>query len=155
MCAGAVKLWRRTRSGRCQLLTLVREPGSVVGIEALIADKRNYTAVALEESWTFFIAREDFGRLPGLELLKAQTRFLFTIEQRLIDLLGRGARERLARLLLARPPSLTLKDLAELAGLSVEHTCRLLKRWEQRGWLNHNGRTLELLEPQALESLLL
>lgn len=142
------------RNGHCQILALLREPGSLVGIEAFIAEKRDYTATALEESRLFFIARDDFGRLPGLELLKAHVRLLRLLERRLIDTLGRGARERLVRLLLSQPCSMTLQELAGLSGLSVEHTCRLLKRLEQRGGICHNGRAVEIREPQALESLL-
>ncbi len=154
LCTGVVKLWRRMRNGRCQILALLREPGFLVGIEALGAERRDYTATALAESRLFFIAREDFGRLPGLELLNALVQLLRVMEQRLIDTLGRGARERLARLLLAQPCALTLQELAGLSGLSVKHTCRVLKRFEQREWICHDGRIVEIREPQALESSL-
>jgi DNA-binding IclR family transcriptional regulator len=49
---------------------------------------------------------------------------------------------------------LKLGELAALAGLSVEHTCRLLKQLERRGWIRHSGRAIEILNPKALEGLL-
>ncbi len=149
-----MKLWRRMRNGHCQILALLREPGSLVGIEAFIAEKRDYTATALEESQLFFIAREDFGRLPGLELLKAHVRLLRLLERRLIDTLGRGARERLVRLLLSQPCSLTLQELAGLSGLSMEHTCRLLKRLEQHGYIERDGHAIKIAEEKALQEVI-
>lgn len=148
-----MKLWRRMRNGHCQILTILREPGSLVGIEALIAEKRDYTATALQESRVFFIAREDFGQLPDLELLKAHVRLLCILERRLIDTLGRGARERIARLLLAQPCALTLQEIAGLSGLSVEHTSRVLKRFKQRGWLQRKqSRTIEVVDAKLLNA---
>jgi len=88
--------------------------------------------------------------------LKAQAQLLVQLERRLAETLGRGAQERLARLLLNNSGNSLLKlgELAALAGLSVEHTCRLLKQLERRGWIRHSGRAIEILNPKALEGLL-
>jgi|FaiFalFF_MnMetaG_3_1042247.scaffolds.fasta_scaffold06185_2 CRP-like cAMP-binding protein len=156
LCLGRVKLWRWTRNGRCQLLTVLESPGVLLGTEALIEHHRDYAACALEDSQLYFVAREEFALLPGLELLKAQAQLLVQLERRLAETLGRGAQERLARLLLNNSGNSLLKlgELAALAGLSVEHTCRLLKQLERRGWIRHSGRAIEILNPKALEGLL-
>ncbi len=155
LCQGTVKLWRRTRNGRCQVLAVLEGPGALLGTEALIEHQRGWAACALEDSQVYFIAREDFGRLPGLELLKAQAQQLVLLEKRLADTLGLGAQERLVRFLLHQPSrTLSLKELAALSGLSLEHACRVLKRLECRGWVRRNGHLIEILNPKALEGLL-
>jgi len=77
------------------------------------------------------------------------------LERRLADTLGLGAEERLARLLLQRPNlPLQRQELAALAGLSLEHTCRLLRELERRGLIRRNGHTIEILDARRLERLL-
>jgi CRP-like cAMP-binding protein len=154
-CSGSVKLWRRTRSGYRQLLALLQGQGYLLGIEALLGDRYDYTAQVVKESQLLFIAREEFPRLPGIELLISAARLVALLERRLADTLGLRAQERLARFLLQQQNSaLQRQELASLTGLSFEHTCRLLSKLERRGLIQRNGHTIEVLDAQGLKSLL-
>jgi len=146
LCAGRIKLWRRTREGQRQLLAILEgeDPPPLLGLEALIAPAYETTASALRSGQALFLAREEFPRLPGRDLLAGAAQAYVALLRGLAQTLGLPAEARLARFLLRNdgPELLNVlrrEELAEHLGLSLEHTCRLLRRWEERGWLRREG----------------
>lgn len=153
--SGVVKLQRRTQHGYRQLLSVLQDQGYLLGIEALLGDCYDCTAQAMKDSQLLFIARDEFSRFPEREFLLAIARLAVSLQRRLASTLGLGAQTRIAYLLLEQR-NLTLKrqELAALAGLTLEHTCRILGKFERRGLIQRDDYTIKVLNPQALESLL-
>jgi CRP/FNR family transcriptional regulator len=49
--------------------------------------------------------------------------------------------------------SVTRKDVADLAGTTVESAIRVMSSWTQRGWLKSTGGRLTIVEPSRLRAL--
>lgn len=156
LCAGRVKLWRRTREGQRQLLAILEGEGPLLGLEALVSPAYETTASALQSGQALFLAREEFPRLPGRDLLEGAARAYVALLRELAQTLRLPSEARLARFLLQPEGpdllnALRREELAEHLGLSLEHTCRLLKQWEERGWLRRERpRRLQVTEAGRL-----
>jgi len=53
------------------------------------------------------------------------------------------------------PFNLTRKDLAAMAGLTLETASRVLSKWEKSGWVRSGRGWVEVRDPRALERLCL
>lgn len=173
LCEGKIKLAKRTKDGRSQILKLLG-PGEVLG-EKTLFDRETYTcyAKALEPSRLMFIPREDFlafmRRHPDVSfrLIEKLARELKAFGDKLVEITAYSAKERVARVLweLARafgketPAGLDLGvelprgELAEMAGVTTETAVRILSELKDRGILTLLGRRILILRPEELRAM--
>ena len=169
VCTGKVKIYKSSRSGQ-QLITRVESPGDLLGQITLLAKEGPYTgtAEALEPSVISMVEENNFRdfltRFPvaSLALLKELARDVRRGENKARDIAFKPARGRLADVLLrmmkpAKPrpivAGLKRRDLAEMAGLTIETAVRLLKDFEERGVLKKKDKDLVVLNEEQLRSL--
>jgi CRP-like cAMP-binding protein len=149
---GLVKVVRR--AGDRDLILEILGPKDTFG-EVAVYDGIPYpaTAISAKATTVLCIPRDDFftalERHPQLTrgLLRELTRHLRLVTQRLDELTKAGIDRRIALLLVrlaerigqARadgtfvPVTLSRKDLAELAGTTIETAIRIMSRWSKRG----------------------
>lgn len=164
---GAVKTRTIDAEGREQILGF-HLPGEMVGLNAIHAARYPCDAVAID---TAFLCRFSFpalaqlaGKMPGVQeqlfrLLSADigkaTQFAgyHSADERLaaflLDLAGRYAARGFARnafhLVMPRV------DIANYLSLAAETVSRVLRRFQDQGWLRIAGREVELLDAAALQ----
>jgi CRP/FNR family transcriptional regulator len=173
LCEGKIKVAKRTKDGRSQILKLLA-PGEVLG-EKTLFDQETYTcyAKALEPSRLMFIAREDFlafmRRYPevAFRLIEKLSRELKAFGDKLVEITAYSAKERMARVLLelARafgketPEGLDIgaelprSELAEMAGVTTETAVRILSEFKEQGILSLSGRRIIILKREELQAL--
>ena len=166
---GQVKVSRFGPDGREQVVHLIR-PGEPCGeVPAFEGGAYPATATALGPAKTFYLLRSrflDLGmRRPQLLLgmLAILSRRLRGLVQLVDDLALRDVSARLARYLLgladsaARPSAVRLPTtksvLAGRLGTISETLSRTLARLQAQGLIRVEGRTLHLLDPQALRAI--
>lgn len=169
VCKGRVKIYKSSRTGH-QLITRVESPGDLVGHITLLAKDGPYTgtAEALEPSVVSMVDEKTFkdflARFPGasLALLREVARDVRRGENKARDIAFKPARARLADILTrmmkpAKPvpvvAGLKRRDLAEMAGLTIETTVRLLKDLEERGILRKREKDLVILNEEGLRDM--
>lgn len=169
VCKGQVKIYKSSRAGH-QLTTRVERPGDLVGQITLLANDGPYTGTgeALEPSVVSMVEQKSFvdflRRFPesALALLRELARDVRRGENKARDIAFKPARGRLADTLLrmmqpAKPYPLVAgikrRDLAEMAGLTIETAVRLLKDFEERGLIRKKEKDLVLLKEPDLRSL--
>ncbi|MDE2489239.1 MAG: Crp/Fnr family transcriptional regulator [Elusimicrobia bacterium] len=169
VCTGKVKIYKSSRTGQ-QLTTRVESPGDLVGHVTLLADEGGYTATAeaLEPSVVSMVDTKSFkdflGRFPhaGLALMRELARDVRRGENKARDIAFKPARGRLAdtllRMMQARKPypvvaGIKRRDLAEMAGLTIETTVRLLKDFEKREVLRKKDKDLLIVGLERLRAL--
>lgn len=169
VCTGKVKIYKSTRTGQ-QLLTRLESPGDLVGHISMLAGW-DYagSAEAMEESVVSFIERGELEKFllehpkASLALLSEVSRDVRRGEAKARDIAFKPARARLAGTLLrtmdaaAKPcptvGTLKRKELAEMAGLTIETTVRLLKDFESRSLTRRKGKDILILDLEKLKSL--
>jgi CRP-like cAMP-binding protein len=169
VCTGKVKIYKSTRTGQ-QLLTRLEAPGDLVGHISMLAGW-DYagSAEAMEESVVSFIDRAELEKFllehpkASLALLSEVSRDVRRGEAKARDIAFKPARARLAGTLLrtmdekAKPcptvGTLKRKELAEMAGLTIETAVRLLKDFEDRGLTKRKGKDILILDLEKLKSL--
>lgn len=166
VCTGKVKIYKSTRTGQ-QLITRVVSPGQLLGYRSMLAgDNYSGTAMAMAESSVSLIETDVFYAFlkkhpeATLQLLKQTAQEVRESENRARDLAYKPARARLSEVLLkmkhqnGRPKpvvaGLKRKELAEMAGLTIETTVRLLNEFEKRGLLRREEKDIVLLDPDKL-----
>jgi CRP/FNR family transcriptional regulator, polysaccharide utilization system transcription regulator len=168
VCKGKVKIHKSSRTGQ-QLITRIESPGDLLGHVSMLAQgPYTSTAEALEESVVSVIDEKSFvdflARFPqsSLALLRALAHDVRRGENKARDIAFKPARGRLADSLLrmmqpAKPrpivAGLKRKDLAEMSGLTIETTVRLLKDFEKRGVLKKKEKDLVVLNEEHLRTL--
>lgn len=170
VCTGKVKIYKSSRTGQ-QLTTRVEYPGDLLGHITLLASEGPYTATseALEPSVISMIEEKSFQdfllRFPNasLALLRALSLDVRHGENKARDIAFKPARGRLADVLLrmmkpgGKPgpivAGLKRRDLAEMAGLTIETAVRLLKDFEERGILRKKDKDLVICDEQQLRTL--
>ncbi len=173
VCEGKIKLAKRSKGGRSQMLKLLG-PGEVLG-EKTLFDQESYTcyAKALEPSRLMFISREDFlafvRKYPdvAIRLIEKLSRELKAFGDKLVEITAYSAKERLARVLLElaqafgreTPEGLDIgvelprAELAEMAGVTTETAVRILSEFKERGFLALPGRRIVILRREELQAL--
>ena len=168
--SGTIKLTRTSADGKELILYYVR-PGEVFGETAITGQElRNGTATVVEDAFICSIRSDDLegylGRNPGLalELSRIISRRKQKIENRVIDLVSKDVRTRLAQALselvtdfgcaeergtLIDLP-LTQSDLAQLVGSTRETTSTIFNEFRRDGWVDSEGRSIWVLDPEAL-----
>lgn len=168
VCTGKVKVYKSSRTGQ-QLVTRVESPGDLLGHRAMLAeDSYSGTAEAMEESVVSQVDGEAFRDFlmkhprAALALLKALALDVRRGEDKARDIAFKPARSRLASTLLDLGRSIKnklsvtgvkRKDLAEMSGLTIETTVRLLKDFEKRSLLKKAGKDLILIDEPNLRSI--
>lgn len=168
VCTGKVKIYKSSRTGQ-QLVTRMESPGDLLGHRATLAgDNYAGTAEAMEESIVSQVDEASFKdflmKHPGsaLALLGALAHDVRRGEDKARDIAFKPARSRLANTLLdmAKPIKNKLavvgtkrKDLAEMSGLTIETTVRLLKDFENRALLKKQGKDLIITDEPNLRSI--
>jgi len=171
--SGWVKLIKHSESGRDLLIELLG-PFEVIGAVVLL-EGRPYpvTARALDEVELLMLSRESFlaviAENPSIaaHALKAIGARLRRAHEMMRQFTMERVESRIANVLLAlvdrtgdaarsRPAlgiKLTRKDLAEMAGTSVETAIRIMKRWEKEGVIAAAGTRLVLTNVDELQAI--
>lgn len=167
VCRGKTKIYKSGSTGH-QLITRIESPGDLLGHRSLLATEAySGNAQSLGESVISLIPQEKFfgflKRHPdaSLALLKELSKDVRRGEDKARDIAFKPARCRLAQVLLqakneeSHPEKLRLKrkELAEMAGLSIETTVRLLKDFEKKGLIRRKGPAILLLNQEKIQSL--
>lgn len=170
---GVVKISALPEDGREVILALLRK-GEVFGEEAVLEDApRDHMAEAYDDALICIITRNDFlemlRKFPDLNfrVTKLIGFRLKTFRNRVEGLLFKGTAARLAQILvdLSRdhgvrddhgvllPLKLSQTDLANLIGVTRESVNLTLGDFRKKGLVEREGRTMRLLEPEALAQL--
>lgn len=169
VCTGKVKVYKSSRTGQ-QLTTRVESPGDLVGHVTMLADDGAYTSTgeSLEPSVISMIEKKSFcdffTHFPqaSLALMRELSRDVRRGENKARDIAFKPARGRLAdtllRMMLAKKPhpvvaGIKRRDLAEMAGLTIETTVRLLKDFEEREILRKKEKDLVIIGEDRLRAL--
>ena len=169
VCTGKVKVYKSSRTGQ-QLTTRVESPGDLVGHVTMLADEGQYTSTgeALEPSVVSMMDKKTFhdflSRFPqaALALMRELSRDVRRGENKARDIAFKPARGRLAdtllRMMAPRKPhpvvaGIKRRDLAEMAGLTIETTVRLLKDFEEREILRKKEKDLVIIGEDLLRAL--
>ncbi len=169
VCTGKVKIYKSSRTGQ-QLTTRVESPGDLLGQITMLAEDGPYTGTgeALEPSVVSMVDTKTFhdflSRFPqgGLALMRELARDVRRGENKARDIAFKPARGRLAdtllRMMVAKKPypvvaGIKRRDLAEMAGLTIETTVRLLKDFEEREILRKKDKDLLIVGEQRLRAL--
>jgi len=169
VCTGKVKVYKSSRSGQ-QLIMRMEHPGDLLGHISLLAYDGPFdaSAEAMEPSVISLVDAQSFtGFLlqypnAALALLRALSHDVRTADNTARDVAFKPARGRLADILLRMMKAgkthpivagMKRRDLAEMAGLSIETTVRLLKDFEERGLLQKKEKDLVLINEDQLRAL--
>jgi len=168
VCTGKVKIYKSSRTGQ-QLTTRIEGPGDLLGQITLLAQDGPYTGTgeAMEASTVSMIEARSFSdflaKYPQAAgaLLREMARDVRRGENKARDIAFKPARNRLADTLLrmmkpGKPPlvaGLKRRDLAEVAGLTIETCVRLLKDFEERKLIKKKEKDLAILDEVQLRAL--
>jgi CRP/FNR family transcriptional regulator len=173
ICEGTVKLVRRLKDGK-KIIVAVLGPGDILGLAATRQGHFALEAEALERVRVGFIDKQDFTRIleryPRLAatLVQKLSDEVTQLQERLFATARRGARSRLAYLLLQLSEThgrehpqgilidvaLTRSELAEMAGVSRETASLTLSQFKSRGLIGLEGHKLLIRDRVALEAML-
>lgn len=170
--SGSLKTYTTTESGEEQV-TGFHLPGELVGLDAINSWIHPCSASALETTSICELPFEQLEHLaadiPSLQrqLLRLMSKEIFADQEMLFAMARRSAEERLAMLLLSfsdrfgrrglsstrfRLP-MARSDLGNYLGLAPETMSRLFRRFQENGWLQAEGREIQLLDSDALSEL--
>ncbi|MEO6226453.1 MAG: helix-turn-helix domain-containing protein [Thermomonas sp.] len=167
--AGTVKTYVVDRDGHEHVLGF-HLPGEVIGLNAIDGDTYPCNAVALD---TVMLCRFSFpkiavlaSRLPGLQrqLFRLLSRDIgraallagdWSADQRMAAFLVGLSRRLAARGFSANRFALNMArtDIANYLRLAPETVSRVLRRFQQEGWLQVDRRDVELLDRKVIEAL--
>ncbi len=169
VCKGKVKIYKSSRAGH-QLITRIESAGDLLGQITLLAQEGAYTGTAetLEPSIVSMVSQAEFVDFlkrfsdASLALLRELARDVRRGENKARDIAFKPARGRLADTLLrmmrpAKPfpvvQGLKRKDLAEMAGLTIETAVRLLKDFEVRGLVRRKVKDIQVLKEEEIRGM--
>ncbi len=170
ICKGSAKVYKSTRSGQ-QLIARIELAGDLLGHITLLADDGPYTGTAetLESSVISMIDSKNFfdflAQFPDATraLLRELSRDVRRGENKARDIAFKSAKARIADTLLrtARPQgksypiliNIKRKDLAELAGLTLETSVRTLHELELKGLIKRAEKNIKILKEDELRRL--
>ena len=167
ICSGRVKVFKETEDGK-QLTIRIALPGELVGHRSLLAgEPLSGYGMAMEPVVSAYLPAH-----AVMTLIDTEATVREQIIHKLADELGHAetlatsmayhpAEERLIAAIMElcrrdgdyhEPIELVAPrlDLAELAGLTVEATVRVLRRLEEAGLVEAHGRRIQILNPRLL-----
>jgi len=170
--AGSLKSVTTTATGDHQI-TGFHLPGELVALDAINRWAHPGSAIALETTSVCELPFEKLEQLaaniPDLQrqLLRLMSQEIADDQDMLFTMARRNADERLAILLLSFSErfqqrglsgtrfrlSMARSDLGNYLGLAPETTSRVFRRFQDQGWIQAEGREVELLAVDALAEL--
>jgi len=171
VCTGKVKINKSSRTGQ-QLLMRIESPGDLVGHISTLAEwPYAGSAEAMEESVVSMVDQDSLKKFlskhpkAAMALLREVSRDVRRGEAKARDIAFKPARGRLAGTLVrmmtpaankkVKPQvsNLKRKELAEMAGLTIETTVRLLKDFEGSNLIKRKGKDIALLDLEKLRAI--
>ncbi|MBI2891630.1 MAG: Crp/Fnr family transcriptional regulator [Nitrospirae bacterium] len=173
LCAGRSKVYRMDEGGH-QLAVRLAGTGDLLGYRSLMAGSPySASGEVIEDATVAFLDRPFFYSVlqkhPMLvtRLIRQMARQLGEAEGLALRMAYQGSQQRVASLLAngihgnaptqkdgPYPfPLLRRQDLAELAGLALETTIRVLRGFEEDGLIRIKGREITVLQPAKLSDL--
>lgn len=171
--SGVVKLYKTGLEGREQIVRMAKG-GDVLGYRALFAGEA-YTATAevMEDAEICFVDKNAFFPLLErdpqvmLKVVQKLSRELRAAEDRIVGMVQKSARERMAELLLLlnqgygkKDPQgsllalrLTREDIADLVGTTQETAIRLLSEFNREKVILLRGRDIVLKDSSSLADI--
>ncbi|MCF8369737.1 MAG: Crp/Fnr family transcriptional regulator [Bacteroidales bacterium] len=169
LCEGLVKVYYE--SGNDSLILKIMSPGNLVGLSSLQKDENvfQYTASAYIDSVARLIDINLFkkfivenGRFAS-EIIHIMSENTNQINSRFFGMIHRQSYGKLADLILCLAGRifkekkfelhLTRKELAELAGMSTESVIRILKKFQDEGYIKISGKTFEIINLEGLQRI--
>jgi CRP/FNR family transcriptional regulator len=170
--SGSVKTSVLTDDGRVQV-TGFHIPGEVLGLNAIIDDRYNCEARALETTSVCEVPFERYEelalQLPGLQrqMLKIMSHEIVHNQEMMLLLGKKKAEERLATFLVnlsrrlerhGRPAlefklSMSRSDIGNYLGLAEETVCRIITRFEEKALISTERRLVRLGQMDRLQAL--
>lgn len=172
VCTGKVKIYKSSRTGQ-QLLTRIESPGDLLGHISLFSNwPYAGSAETMTESVVSMIDKAELDKFllkhpnASVALLHEISRDVRRGEAKARDIAFKPARSRLAGTLVRMMTpaiagkrsrniveSLKRKELAEMAGLTIETTVRLLKDFETRDLVQRDGKNILIKDIEKLKVL--
>lgn len=167
---GRIKLYRTSEEGR-ELIVKIAVPGEFIGYMAVINNTPFTTsAVALEDTEVYYVAREDFLRLlhhnpdVSARLLKMLASNLANHEENLVRIAYHSVRKRVAEALLdldekyklngdRQPIPIMRQDLAQLIGTAKETLIRTISDFKDEGLIAIKDNAIIILKEDKLRNL--
>lgn len=163
---GLVKLVRYLADGSQRIVRLLR-PGDTAGLEAVLGQEYEHTAIALRPAFTCRIPREVVTRLaeetPRMhaQLMQRWQRSVQQADAWLTSLSTGGAKARVARLLLllmqdAMTPDCELfgrEDMGAMLGVTTETASRIVAEFRREGILAEQGPNRYQCDVASLERI--
>lgn len=171
VCRGRMKICKTNRSGQ-QLITRVKRPGDLVGHIPLFVEGSyesngecmGETVVSLID-YAAFVEFLQNHPVACRALIGALARDIRIIESKANDIAYKTAKSRVADVLIQSISARSMKaghpavygtkrrELAEMAGLSVETTVRTLTRLEEKKLIRRNDGHIAILDTETLRSI--
>lgn len=169
VCTGKVKIYKASRTGQ-QLLLRFEHPGDLLGHISMFAGwPYADNAESVTESVVSMVDEETVRRFldhhpqAAIAILHEMAKDVRRGEARARDIAFKPARSRLAGTLVRHIPNpppknpvvsaLKRKDIAEMSGLTIETTVRLLKDFETKGYIRRDGKDIAVIDLEKLRSL--
>lgn len=169
LCDGLVKVYYE--SGQESLILKIVSPGNLIGLTSLQRSENifNYTASAYVDSVAKLIDINLFKQLVtengrfAAEIINILGENTNQINSRFYGMTHRQSYGKLADLILCLAGRvfrerkfelhLTRKELAELAGMSTESAIRILRKFQEDGYIRITGKTFELIDVDGLQRI--
>jgi len=170
VCSGKTKVFKTSRTGQ-QLIMSLKGPGQLMGYRSLLAGE-NYSgsAEAMEVSTVSFIDQEAFFSFlkrhgtAMFQLLRKLAQDVRESQEKALDIVHKPAKARVSDALLRtmhlnghkeQPvvSGVKRREIAEMAGLTVETTVRVLKELEDRGLIRREQKGIVILDQDKIRHL--
>lgn len=170
IASGKIKIYKSDPQGHQQIVRLAGS-GDILGYRCLLGEEPYAaTAETIEEADICFVDKRTFFHVldthpvTAFRVLSVLARDLGKAEAKMVDLVHKNIRERLAELFLAFQVkygqkakngvrlniTLTREELAELIGTTQESVIRLISEFKQDGLIEVDGRNITLLNLKKL-----
>lgn len=169
--SGKIKTYKINDDGK-EYITGLHKPGDFIGFMALLEESdHNETAVALEETETFLIPKDDFTQLlhtnkdVSSQFIKMLASNILEKEKQLLDLAYNTVRKRVGDALIRlmdkykneESPNFTISvsrdDLASIVGTATESVIRSLSDLKEEGLIQIQASKITILKPKELRNL--
>jgi CRP/FNR family transcriptional regulator len=152
-------------------ITYIKHAGDWLGIEDLDATEYHATAIAMDHVVATFIPKDVMHRLLkfnphfSLHAIRRICNDIDKVESRIQTMTNRRAKERFAQTLLEFEKQfgydrdafldikLSMKDIAELTGVTNETVSRLISEFKQNRIIDLKNGRIRLLEPTTLQQI--
>ena len=169
ICSGRVKIFKQSPDGK-SLITRTAQPGEMVGYRAFFNQEPfQATCEAMEKTQVSFFEGSFITSLIvtcgdfALKMLTRLARDLAAAESMATNMAYRSAHDRVLDVLYefhrremedgltdGLQFAIPRRELAELAGLTVETTVRVLRSLEKEGYLTTDGRRINFVDTKKL-----